>query len=266
MQYSVLGANGYIGSALLEFLRQSGHQAQAFGRGQPVGQSRLGTVFYCIGVTAAFRERPLDAVEAHVSVLTQLLRQANFEQLIYLSSARVYAGAVGTGEDGSLQVQPQQLSDLYNLSKLCGESACLHSGRFCKVIRLSNVYGSEDPSSNFLAQVLRAARETGEVVFLTSPESSKDFVSLHDTVRLLMAIAERGQHKIYNLGRGRNTSNRQLAEGLENLGVKVTFAVDAPSWQVPPLDTRRLDEEFPGVRRTLLDDLPELMARKAPHL
>ena len=80
---------------------------------------------FAIGLTADFRSRPLDTMDAHVSALAEVLRCGRFDSLTYLSSTRVYAGLPRGCGNATLVVNPSDASDLYNLSKLAGEALCL---------------------------------------------------------------------------------------------------------------------------------------------
>lgn len=249
MTFTVLGATGFIGKRLVESLqcrgldvyfptsKERGWQKELLGRD-------LGHVFYCIGLTADFRQRPFDTVEAHVCLLRKILEHGRMKSLTYLSSTRVYEGAATTDELTTLQGNPANPGHLYNFSKLMGESLCHNSGRSTKVVRLSNVYGRGMGQQNFLSSVLKEAAETGRLQFLTSPKSSKDFISLEEVVRLLPRIVIDGRHAIYNLASGRNTTNADIARVLEREGVEVCFAPEAAEWSFPNIDIKRLEGEF----------------------
>ncbi len=51
----------------------------------------LGHAFYCIGLTADFRSRPFETIEAHCGLLKEVLSGSRFSSFVYLSSTRVYA-------------------------------------------------------------------------------------------------------------------------------------------------------------------------------
>ena len=113
---TVLGAQGLIGSQILHYLQQRGVDTFAPAKhDERIFTEPLGQVIYCIGLTADFRQRPLETVEAHVCLLRRLLATAQFESLTYLSSTRVYAQSDDTSENANLVVNPNQASDLYNL-------------------------------------------------------------------------------------------------------------------------------------------------------
>ena len=93
MKAAVFGAQGFVGRHLTDYLRGAGWEVLALGRGDETWRGQaLGHVFYCIGLTADFRTRPFDTLEAHVSLAAEILREAAFDSFLYCSSTRVYAG------------------------------------------------------------------------------------------------------------------------------------------------------------------------------
>ncbi len=265
--FTVLGGGGFIGKELVASLKErSGATVYAPSRDDGIDISGailgrdLGHVFYCIGLTASFRSRPFDTVEAHVCLLRRLLGEGRFDSLTYLSSTRVYEGAATTNESAVLQVSPNNPEHLYNLSKLMGESLSLSSGHTTRVARLSNVFGRAMPPQNFIGQVLTEAKKTGHVRFLTAPQSVKDYVSVTDIIRWLPQIAQQGSLTIYNLASGENTSNAEIAFLLEQKGVAVTYAVDAPEWSFPIVDTGRLAKEFGTAQFSLSSEFDYLFS------
>ena len=257
---TVLGASGFIGSLLAERLRKYKLQHQGVGRNDPLPTGNLGNVIYCIGVTADFRSKPLETVEAHVCELLEVVRQCEFDSLLYLSSTRLYGGASTTDEDALLAVQTQSASDLYNISKLMGESITLNCGRIGRVARISNVYGPDFTSDNFLSTLLRQAVRGEKLVVQTGRTSEKDYVCVHDVVEQLIWIASEGKEQIYNVAGGANVTNLQLTERLQELtGCEVEFAADAPVITFPQITVERQRREFGFLPASLLRDLEWLV-------
>ena len=90
---TLIGGEGFIGRRLQARLRREGWTCQVPARDAPWLLERpLGHVFHCAGLTADYAARPFDTVEAHASLLARLLRDADFEALVYLSSTRLYDG------------------------------------------------------------------------------------------------------------------------------------------------------------------------------
>ncbi|MFZ6817476.1 NAD-dependent epimerase/dehydratase family protein [Undibacterium sp. Ji22W] len=257
---TLIGGHGFVGRHLDAHLRAEGWVCDVISRTDlTIPKRHVGHIFYCAGLTADFRERPFDTVEAHVSYLAQWLKLGEFDSLTYLSSTRVYANAASTSENTTLLVNPEVAGDLYNLSKLMGESLCLQSGRSVRIARLSNVYGLQMPEQNFLAEILNAAARHKHVRFRSAPESEKDYISVHDVVTALPHIALDGGNGIFNLASGVNVSNQMIADFLTNTSVVCEFESNAPSIKFPRIDTQKIKAKFGSRTCDLVRDLPSLL-------
>ena len=252
-RFTVLGGRGFIGSHLVRHLRRQGHEVWVPERDDPaLFERELGQVVYAIGLTADFRRRPLDTVQAHVGVLRRVIDAARFDSLTYLSSTRVYAGAAGTSEAAALRVDPNAPGDLYNLSKLLGEALCLHCGHTgMKVVRLANIVGAppatgpDSGAANFIDALIDAGRRTGQVRLQTSLASSKDYLGIDAAADLLARIALASDTGIFNLASGCNVSNAEIKRLIElETGWDVSVAPDAPTWGFAPIDVSRVTRRF----------------------
>ncbi len=264
---TILGASGFVGSHLAAALSVRNIEHLAVKREDPLPRRNLGDVLYCIGLTADFRSKPFETVDAHVCTLREVLQDHEFDSLTYLSSARVYANQSTTAiETNLLSVNPAEADDLYNISKLMGESLTLNCDKHTRVVRPSNVYGSDFDSDNFLSTIIRDALTSGKVTFHSAPDSAKDYVSIDDVVDLLIAIATAGKERLYNLASGKNVTNAELAAALrDETGCTIEFAPDVRSFAFPLINIERIRSEFDFKPRLLSDDLSNLIAaqRKA---
>lgn len=259
MKFTVLGASGFVGSHLVAQLRQEGHDCWAPSRDEPALFDRdLGHVVYCIGLTADFRTRPLDTVRAHVCVLAEVLEKARFDSLLYLSSTRLYRGAESGREEETLKG-----GDLYNLSKATGESLCHACGRSnVRVARLSNVFGDDFASDNFLPSLIRTAITEKSILLGTTLDSAKDFIGIDDVVSVLPKIAARGKYRCYNVASGRNVSNLEITEKIKQaVECRVEVKGDAQRIIFPAIDIERLRDEFAFKPTMVLDSIDELARR-----
>jgi nucleoside-diphosphate-sugar epimerase len=264
--FTILGAGGFIGAALVAWLESHGRTVHAITRGslQALLAARrpAGHVIDCIGLTGDFRVRPLDTAEAHVGLVARCLADLQFTSFLLLSSTRVYSRAHTAQEDVAISLSSADPSDLYNLTKLAGEALCLACPRpEIRVARLSNVYGAGMSAETFLGQVLQEGQNTGGVVFNQSAVSAKDYVNIAAVVRLLPDIAAMGRSRLYNVACGRNTSHGVIAGRLRQIaGWRTSFASDAPTVLQPPIDTTRLETEFGQMTCDLPTDLPALLS------
>lgn len=263
--FTVLGATGFIGRHLVAYLQREGHTVQTPDRdAENLLGVELGNVIYCIGTTGNFRQYPQAAVEAHVSKLLSLMKGADFESWLYLSSTRIYGGlpeGSEAREDVSLPVLPSADS-LYDLSKMLGESFCLsQTGPSIRVARLSNVFGVGQSPSTFLGSVLRDLADKGSVTIGESRLSEKDYISIEDAVFFLSQISLRGKERLYNIAAGYSVSHEDLAEAFRRCGKTVTFAENGSVRRFPKIDISRLSGEFGGPRRGLLQEIPEIISK-----
>ena len=263
MKAAVFGAGGFIGSRLVKRLEREGWEVLALARGdERWREAEVGHAFYCVGLTADFRSRPFETIDAHVGVAAEVLRAARFDSFLYLSSTRVYAKGASGAETTPLVVDPADPGDLYNLSKLMGEAACLAVDRpEARVARLSNVYGHDPGSENFLASILREAAG-GAIRLRTGLESEKDYVALDDVLDALVRISVAGRERIYNVASGVNTTHAAIVQALRDLtGCSVEVAPGSPVTCFPPIATGRLRALGLEPPRSVIDDLPALFSR-----
>lgn len=257
---TVLGASGFIGSHLARRLAELGRDPLTPPRGEDLAGADLGDVVYCVGLTADYRSRPLETVEAHVCHLARVLRECRMRSLLYLSSVRLYrAGSSTAAEDDDLVLNPAEPADVYGLSKAMGEALALASGLDVRIARLAHVYGYDPASPNFLASVIREALG-GEIVLRTALASSKDYLGIDDTVEALIAILDRGEERIYNVASGTPVTHGEIMRRLADItGCRVRVAPDAPTTRYPPLAVDRLRRLVGTTPSGLLEDLPELV-------
>lgn len=273
---TVIGAAGFIGRHLSQHLRNAGYEVHEATRDHAdVPADFPGHVFYCAGLTADYAQRPHDTVEAHVGLLNRVLRRGRFESLVYLSSTRLYDGALveAADEGTALALDPHQPRHLFDLSKALGESLCLAAGGGrARVARLSCVYRDAD-GEGFLPQLLRAvpaaiaqagAGQPPRLQLDTTPQAARDYVHLDDVLQALRLIATRGTRPVYNVASGRNISNRELFARLHQLsGCSLVAGQPQIVRPTPRIDITRMRQEFAWHPVCLLDKLAELLPEHA---
>jgi nucleoside-diphosphate-sugar epimerase len=243
-RYTVIGAGGFVGTRLTRVLKDAGLEVFTPVRDDPGLFDRdLGRVFYCAGLTADYLARPFDTVEAHVTLLARLLRDARFERLVYCSSTRLYdwMGPDAGREDEALVLEPFEPRHLYDLSKALGENLCLtQSGGRASVARLACVWDWSDGAPGFLARWMQQARHSRAIALDSASGAVRDYVTLDDTVAALRAMADTGAEGTVNVASGENVSNEELAQVFEAHGWTVALARTTPKQVAPVVAIDRL--------------------------
>jgi nucleoside-diphosphate-sugar epimerase len=254
---TVLGAQGYVGSHLVAYLKANGVEPQTPGRDDArLFKDDLGTVFYCIGLTADYAARPFDTVEAHSSLISNILKKSKFSSLVYLSSTRLYDSGNGEGNEAQdLILNPNNPRHLYDFSKGLGESVCLTTGQGkARVARLASVYADDLRNDNFLHQILRRAKTEPKFTFDTAPDYARDYVHISDVCQILCAIAAAGKKPIYNVASGHNLSNSDLFKAVKRVnGADITAAKPASKMIAPRIDVSALHDDF-GISPAQVED------------
>lgn len=262
---TIIGARGLVGGRLAIRLQARGDSPWLPGRDEEekLYHHPLGTVYYCAGLTADYRARPFDTVEAHVSLLARILERADFTRLVYLSSTRLYdsLGDAVCDETAVLRLSPADPRHLYDLSKSLGENLCLTaSGGRARVARLACVLGDGLHDDGFIPALLRDARGKTALQVASSPFFARDYIGLDDVAGLLVNIAEHGKEAVYNVASGVNVANSEVFRLAEEItGCVMHPTLDARA-NAPRVDVSRIRDEFgfvPTPLKTLMEEMLE---------
>ncbi len=267
-RFTVFGGHGFIGSHVCAALKIKGHTVDVAGVGFNPRERPLHHVIYCAGLTADFRTRRYDTIEAHVSLPNRILESGTFDSFLYLSSTRVYLGSQRTDEDAPLMLTPATPDSVYNASKIAGEALTLAvESAAARVVRLSNIVGDDFSSGNLLNAVLSEALRRGTITFTSSPASARDYLHVDVAAGAIIFAALRGKERVYNVASGVNVTNAELAQRISELtGCRTEFDPTAPTVAFPVVDTRRLRREFEIAPESLLELLPQLIGEYRRHL
>jgi len=262
--YTVIGAGGFIGGRIAARLTSRGDEVFSPGRDEAGWWDRpMGVVLYAAGLTGDFMERPFDTVEAHVSLLTQVLRAGHFDRIVYLSSTRLYdsLGAAGGREEDVLALDPALPRNVYDLSKALGENLTVtRTGGRGVAARLSNVFALDPAASGFLPDLLAQARRRRDLSLAISPDGGRDYIHADDVDDALLRLLDGDASGVVNVASGRPLLNRDLAAVFADCGwrLELTGPESAPGQAA--CDTSRLQSL--GVRpRDPRDVIREILQR-----
>lgn len=164
---------------------------------------------------------PLSTNRVNTTGTLMLLKESaksGVQRLVYASSCSVY------GDQGRRQISekavPRPMSP-YAVSKLAAEEYCLAFDQLGKLeavcLRYFNVYGPRQafsPYSGVMTVFLERVRRKRPPVIWGDGTQTRDFVSIRDVVQanMLAMTAKDASGEIFNIGTGKRTSIRRLAE------------------------------------------------------
>lgn len=173
----------------------------------------------------------------------------------------MYYNVNSTLEENSFTINPNMKNDLYNISKLQGESLCLSvNNPKIKIIRPSNVVGNSAPPNLFIPSLIKEAIKTGEIVLNSTLDSEKDYVYIDDLVELIPKIIFSDKFKIYNIASGYNTTSKEIINKIINLtNCKLKISPNAKKFSSGKINIDRIKNEFNFVPTNILDRIDDLV-------
>jgi UDP-glucose 4-epimerase len=289
----VIGANGFIGSHLVDTLVAAGHEVRAFDRfssrtpsfvssdveivqGEFLSRSDLDAavqgmdyVVHALSTTtpATAESDPTLDIRTNVAQTVELLEScvdANVGHLYFTSTGGAIYGPQGKAEysesDRALPISP------YGIGKLSIEHYLqyfkIKHGLSSTAFRVSNPYGTRQHPNRKQGLIPIALRQIvlgRPVIRLGDGSMVRDYVYVEDLVRMLVPVIGRAtEYGLYNVGSGTGTSVTEVLDSLRRV-VGGDFAVEErpkPSTFVDTvvLNTSRFRTEFGEIPMTPMDE------------
>ncbi|WP_374152836.1 NAD-dependent epimerase/dehydratase family protein [Pseudarthrobacter sp. WHRI 8279] len=289
----VIGANGFIGSHLVDALSLDGHEVTAFDRfrsdranlfasdARPLAGDFLSRsdieravsgqdyVFHFLSTTtpATAENDPTFDLRTNVAQTVELLEAcvaASVKHFYFASTGGAIYGSQGQSQyfetDRALPISP------YGIGKLTIENYLSYfkakHGLHSTIFRISNPYGGRQRANRKQGLIPIALRQIalGEpVVRLGDGQMVRDYIYVDDLVSMIARVVGKSpEHTVYNLGSGHGHTVAEVLESLHRVTGKDFDIVEQPK---PPtfvdrvvLDTSRYVGEFGPHDLTPLDE------------
>lgn len=256
----VIGANGFIGSHLVDALVGAGHDVTAFDRfsssaptfdatnarilpGEFLSRSDLeeavrgqDMVFHFLSTTtpATAESDPTLDIRTNVAQTVELLEScvsAGVGRFVFASTGGAIYGqqgkAVYSETDRALPISPYGIGKL-SIEHYLDYFRATH-GLESTVLRVSNPYGTRqrpNRKQGLIPIALRQIARGAPVLQFGDGSMVRDYVYVEDLVRMILPIVDQvPQHQTYNLGSGAGTSVSEVFDSLRRM-TGVDFAID----------------------------------------
>ena len=250
----VTGAAGFIGSNLVDYLLEQGHNVvcvdnesannekfhwndKAWNVNADITDYRtMKNVFtnvdYVFHLAAESRlqpaiENPIQAVQKNcvgTTIMLQCAREAGVKRFVYSSTSSGY----GNNPYPNVETQPDDCLNPYSASKIAGEKFCkMYTdlyGLETVTLRYFNVFGERSPARGQYAPVIgifQRQRDAGESLTIVGDGSQRrDFIHVKDVARanyLAATVPLKGNKgEVFNVGSGYPYSIQQIADSISD--------------------------------------------------
>lgn len=251
---AVVGAHGFLGSAIARRLTGDGHQVSSFTRGNPLlksdaavvdGLSAASTIYWAASsVNPWVAEHEPERVVTDLDVLQGVIRGL---ELVGSRARLVYLSSGGTVYDPRAQPPHHEWTAIspgaaYGRAKADQEKIA-GSWPNTVILRIANAYGPGQPAApgqGVIGHWLRAIRDGRPIEVIGSRNAARDYVFVTDIVDALARCTRRGPLPLaMNIGSGRPTTLAELLSVMQTA---------FPSFEVQDVPARWFD-----VDRTWLD-------------
>lgn len=254
----VLGANGFIGSHLVDSLVHAGHSVRAFDRfsagdinfstssqvetmaGNYLNRADLEEalkgmeyVFHFISTTspASAENDPVVDIETNIRMSVELFKlcvNAKVKKVLFASSGGAIYGesqiaATHNEQDQTLPVSP------YAIGKLTIENYLRYFHKKFQldytVYRIANPYGERQPAGRRQGVIpifLEKVANDKEVAIYGDGTMVRDYIYVKDVTQMIAASFDQThQHNVYNIGSGKGNTINEIIECIETVTSKI---------------------------------------------
>ena len=217
----MIGARGFLGSAVSRALRDEGVPLSEFTRDAPFDGAGSDVVFYLASAAnpATAETRPdlvADEEASFAAFLDTLARTSPRPHVVFPSSG-------GTVYDTDVpppykETSPANPRGRYGRTRLEMERRLLDAGP-ATILRISNVYGPGQRTGSgqgVIAHWVEAVRKGDPIRLFGSPDATRDFVHIEDVARAALLVTP-DSPPVVNIGSGVPTSLGALADLIAEL-------------------------------------------------
>lgn len=290
----VVGANGFIGSHMVDELAAKGYKVVAFDRYStpPKFISRpnievlkgdilfepdlvsalegIDYVFYSFSATTPFTSEndPYSDIRLnleHCVTFFDACAQNGVKKVVYLSSGGAIYGPTAEQKAASETDLPLPVSP-YGICKLAVEHYLAYFHKKTNlpflIFRVANPYGPRQVlkhNQGVIPAFIERSRDHEQITVYGDGSSSRDYIYIADAVQMIIKAFEAdAQHNLYNIGSGKQTTINEIItvlKGAMHDDFEVEYKPEPSTFvQSAKMNTERFKQEFGDMATTSLED------------
>ncbi len=288
----VLGANGFVGSHLVDELAEAGYAVRAFDRFDRSAQflpsdkvesykgdayneasvkkafKGIDYFFHCFSATTPYSSDndPYSDIDKNLRPSVWLFEQcieSKVKKVVFLSSGGAIYGPIAekrpaSEEDLAVPVSP------YGINKLAIENYLSYFQRRYGLkyvaYRLTNPYGPRQASSTqgVIPIFVHRIKDGQELVVYGNGSSTRDYLYIRDATKMIVeSFSGNTAHSTYNIGSGKQTTLNQIIKTIEKVTGKKAQVRHEPTPKTflkkSQINIDRFSEEFHPKATTSLE-------------
>jgi len=269
-QVLVLGANGFIGSTICQYLRNQSipfsaptrqecdllNLAQTQSYLEQFEQQQIKVVF-----GAAIPRRVADLPEAmlrNIQMVSNFILGADtlvLKSLIFLSSIDVY------GSPKEIPIKENTIphpNNFYAVSKTCGEYLLKEAWPIIPltILRLPGIYGKGDTDNSIVSMFAQKIQERSTLTLTNNGTSLRDYVTVMDLCKFIYRLLQNPCAGTFNIATGKSMTMLAIAQLIaQSLRCKTNIVFDEKDnthFNIC-LSNRKLCEAFPDFYFTTME-------------
>lgn len=250
MKVVVIGANGFLGSHILQLCLNKDWQVLAsYNNNQDNIPSQVNKIhiteikklkdnFDIIFIASGnFTQNHYELINSNVILTNQLTKLFKSAKLVFVSSISVY----GTHQDIINENSSFNNPNIYGLSKLAGEFIALGHTNY-SIIRFTNLYGIGMITKSFIPTIIRDALKK-RVIVLKNKIRMNDYLAVEDAASLCIKASLNNKNDIFLGATGKSISNFEVAEIIQklipNTKIELNESDNSPSYFFDPAQTMK---------------------------
>jgi UDP-glucose 4-epimerase len=218
----VVGANGFLGSAIVNELVQQDFEVIAVYHTNHDRINKKANLYTNIEVLASnidpdfifylsgnYANQHNQLLEIN-TVLNQYVQKFYKAKMVYVSSTNVY----GNPNEVVTEFSPFNNPGIYAQSKLSGEFIVKVLSNYA-IVRLAYIYGPGITNSSFIPAIITSAKKQKKITLFGQGEREQDYIFIDDAVDLCIASALNDNNNIYLGATGISISNKIVSQEIQ---------------------------------------------------